>query len=182
MHLRLCSIHGIKGLVQEETNSPRYVYPGRAVSVQPRIVPKQSQKINYHEAKARESDQVGSHRHGKEFNHDIGVERFQNISRHQRVVHAGVLVLLQRWELFLPNVNHGCGGYPKMREVLFRCLFCRKEAEYVCSTIGPRELSGIGIGCDARRVTLELLLFFLGALEGPVWPDIIFPVFRAGAH
>ncbi len=52
----LCSIHGVKGLVEEETNRPRQIDPRRTVGVERRIVPKHRQNVDNDEAETGKGD------------------------------------------------------------------------------------------------------------------------------
>jgi hypothetical protein len=53
---RLASIHGVKGLVEEEAGSPASIHPRRAVLVQSRCIPEQSDEVDDDKAKSRECD------------------------------------------------------------------------------------------------------------------------------
>ena len=46
------------------------------------------------------------HPHRKTFNDHIRVEGLKDISRDQGVVHAGIFVVVQLWQVLLPNVDH----------------------------------------------------------------------------
>lgn len=48
------------------------------------------------------------HRQRETFYHEICVERLQDVLGHERVVDAGVFVLMQLGQIALPDVNH-CG-------------------------------------------------------------------------
>jgi hypothetical protein len=46
------------------------------------------------------------HPHGKTFDHNVGVERLENILGEQAVIHTRVLVLLELWQLVLTDIHH----------------------------------------------------------------------------
>ena len=46
------------------------------------------------------------HGHGEAFDSNIGVEWLQDVLGHQRLVDAGLLVLMDLWQHALPNVDH----------------------------------------------------------------------------
>ena len=46
------------------------------------------------------------HPHWKAVNHYVGVEWFQDISREQAMIDAGIFVFLKLRQLILPNVYH----------------------------------------------------------------------------
>jgi hypothetical protein len=53
------------------------------------------------------------HPHWKAVDHYMSVERLEDISREETVVHTGVLVLLELGQLVLPDVHHSyrcCDG------------------------------------------------------------------------
>ncbi len=53
---RLGPVHGIEGLVEEESNRPAEVDPGRAVGVQSRVIPEHGQNVHDYEAEAAQRD------------------------------------------------------------------------------------------------------------------------------
>jgi hypothetical protein len=86
LYVRLRAIHGIKGLVEKQTSSPAVVDPRRAILVQRRIVPEQSQEVGNDEHETRQGNQVGSHGHGEALDDDIGIEGLEDVFGYQRVV------------------------------------------------------------------------------------------------
>lgn len=79
VHSRLGAIHGIKGLVQEQSNGPAVVDPAGTVLVEAWIVPQQRQEVDDDKREAGESDGIGRHRHGKTLDDHIGIEGLQDV-------------------------------------------------------------------------------------------------------
>ena len=46
------------------------------------------------------------HRHWKAFDDHIVVERLQNVTRHQRMINAGIFVWMEASEVLLANIDH----------------------------------------------------------------------------
>ena len=93
----------------EESRDSRFQRISRTL-IQRRIIPQQRQNIDHHETKAGQSDEVGCHRHGKALDHDVCIERLEDIARQERVVNAAVFVFLEARKLFLANIDH-VGGW-----------------------------------------------------------------------
>ena len=55
---RLSAVHCIECLIEEETNGKGVIHPGWHILVHGRIIPEHSQKVDYDEAEAGESDLV----------------------------------------------------------------------------------------------------------------------------
>lgn len=109
MYLRLRSINGVKSLVQKQADGPAVVDPRGAILVERGVVPQHGEEVCDNEGESGKGDEVGRHAHGKAFDDDVCVERLQHVLGQQRIVHARVLVLLERGELALPYVDHlGC--------------------------------------------------------------------------
>jgi hypothetical protein len=53
---RLCAVDCIESLVEEESDGPAEIDPGRTVGVEGRVVPEQSEEVDDHEAEATEGD------------------------------------------------------------------------------------------------------------------------------
>ena len=51
---RLCSVYGVKCLVEEEANRPGQVNPWRAIGIESWIVPQHGQNIGYYKTKSSE--------------------------------------------------------------------------------------------------------------------------------
>ena len=107
--LRLCSINCIKGLIKKQSQRPTCIYPRRTILIECWIIPQQGQHVDYHETETSQRDEIRCHPHGKTSYNNVGVEWFENISRKERVVDAGILVLFQTGKLVLSQVNHCCG-------------------------------------------------------------------------
>lgn len=105
-HLRLSTIDGIESLVQEEPDRPTKIHPSRAVLVEGGIVPQQRQDVDYDEQESRQSNQIGSHAHGKQLNDEIVVKRLEDVLGRQRPIDRGVLVLLERRKLVMSEIDH----------------------------------------------------------------------------
>lgn len=77
--LRLASVNSVKCLIQEQSNGPRIIHPRGAILVQSGSIPQQSQEVCDNETKARQSDQVWCHAHGKALDDEICIEGLQHI-------------------------------------------------------------------------------------------------------
>jgi hypothetical protein len=51
------------------------------------------------------------HRHREALDNDIGIEGLEDVLGHQRLVDAGILVLVQLGQVALPNVHHLAGVF-----------------------------------------------------------------------
>jgi len=56
VNIRLHAIYGIKSLVQEQANGATGIDPGRTIGVQIRVVPHNSDEIDYNEHESGEGD------------------------------------------------------------------------------------------------------------------------------
>lgn len=107
--VRLGAVNGVECLVEEETDGPAEVDPWWAVLVERRIVPEQGQQVGDDKGEARQGDEVWRHALGEALDDDIVVEGLEDVLGRQRVVDAGIPVLLEVWQLFLPYVDHDGG-------------------------------------------------------------------------
>lgn len=107
---RLRPIDSIKSLIQEQADSPAIVHPGRAVLVQHGRVPQQGREVGDDEGEAGQGDGVGRHAHGEALDDEVRVEGLEDVLAGQRAVDRRVLVLLERGELPLADVDHRCGA------------------------------------------------------------------------
>lgn len=99
-------VNSVKGLIQKQAQGPRVVDPRRAILVERGVVPQQGQEVGHDEHEARQRDEVGRHAHREALDDDMCVKWLQHVFGRERPVHPGVLVLLERRELALADVNH----------------------------------------------------------------------------
>lgn len=100
------SINGVKGLVQEQADGPRIVDPRRAIGIQARVIPQQGQEVGDDEGEAGEGDEVRGHPYREALDDDVGVEGLEDVFGEQGAIDARVLVVFERRELALADVDH----------------------------------------------------------------------------
>jgi len=71
------------------------------------------------------------HRHRKEFDRDIGVERLEDVFRKKGVVNTCIFVFVQLGQLPLPNVDHRNNKYSKSLEALLMLRQFVKQLFYI---------------------------------------------------
>lgn len=103
---RLRSVNGVKGLVQEQADGPRVVDPGRAIGIQARVIPQEGQEVGDDKGEAGEGDEVRGHPYREALDDDVGVEGLEDVFGEQGAVDARVLVVFERGELALADVDH----------------------------------------------------------------------------
>ena len=100
------SIHGIKGLVEEQSNRPGEVHPRWAVGVQCRIIVEHGQKVDNDKAEAAEGDGIGRHRHREAFDDHVRVEWLQDVLGREGLVDACIFILVQLLQVSRPDIHH----------------------------------------------------------------------------
>lgn len=104
--LRLGTVYSVKSLVEQQSNGPAIVHPAGAVLIQGGVVPQHGQEVEHDKRESRQGDEIRCHAHWEAVDDKFGVERLEDIFRHERPIHGRVLVLFQGREVVLPHVDH----------------------------------------------------------------------------